>query len=414
MSAQPKSLGIPTCRACGKSLPEPFLDMGETPLADRLVPYEARGEPVITAPLAAAYCPGCALVQLTHTVDPHLLFCDDYPYYSSVSPALSEHFRRSAEDLLVTRPLGPESLVLEIASNDGYFLRHFAARGISVLGIDPAEGPASVAAARGIPTLRTFFGREVAGRLRSEGRRADLVLANNVLAHAPDINGFIEGIARVLKEDGLAVLEMPYVVDLIDRCAFDTIYHEHVFYFSVTALSRLFRHRGLHINDVRRLDVHGGSLRLFVEHVEAPTARLREILTREETEGVSRPHYYAGFTDRVDSVRCRLRGLLAELKQRGKRIAAYGAAAKGATLLAVTGIGTDVLEYVVDLNPRKHGRYMPDGKLPIYPVELLGEDAPDFTLVLAWNFLDEIAAQQREYLEAGGRFIVPIPEPRIV
>lgn len=402
------------CRGCGQPLPKPFLDLGTTPLAGRLVTAESRSERIPTAPLAVAFCSACALVQLTDTVDPNVLFCNDYPYYSSVSPSLSQHFRESAEELMSVRDLGPDSLVLEIASNDGYLLRHFAARGIGVLGIDPAEGPAGVARDAGIPTLQTFFGRELADRLRSEGRMADLVLANNVLAHVPELNGFVEGIASLLKEDGLAVLEVPYIVDLIEQCEFDTIYHEHVFYYSVTALSRLFRRNGLHLNDVRHLDIHGGSLRLFVERVAAPTERLQRALLREESKGVSRAAFYDGFAERVESVRTGLPTLLRELKSEGNTIAAYGAAAKGATLLAVAGLGEDVLDFVVDLNPVKHGRYMPDGQLKIHPVELLREEAPDFALVLAWNFFEEIVAQQREYLDAGGRFILPIPEPRVV
>jgi SAM-dependent methyltransferase len=402
------------CRGCGERLPPPFLDLGETPLADRLVSSDARDRPIITAPLAVAFCPACALVQLTETVDPHVLFCENYPYYSSVSPALSEHFRASAEELMERLDLEPDSLVLEIASNDGYLLRHFSARDIPVLGIDPAEGPARVAREAGIPTLETFFGRELAEELREEGRTADLVLANNVLAHVPGLNGFVAGVAAVLAEDGLAVFEVPYLVDLIERCEFDTIYHQHVFYFSVTALDRLFRRHGLYLNDARPLSVHGGSLRLFVERREDPSERLRDTLRREETDGVLRSGYYAGFAERVASVGARLRVLLGKLKGEGNAIAAYGAAAKGATLLAVCGLDDGLLDYVVDLNPVKHGRYMPNGRLEIHPVERLLGEAPDYVLLLAWNFMDEIVAQEREYLGAGGRFIVPIPEPRIL
>ncbi|MBL8058803.1 MAG: methyltransferase domain-containing protein, partial [Anaerolineales bacterium] len=274
------------CRACGQTGLRPVLALGVTPLADALLTEAQLDQPEITAPLDLVFCPHCALVQITVSVDPAILFGRDYPYFSSVSKSLLAHFRESALHLQQTRALGPDSLVLEAASNDGYMLRNFVERGIPVLGIDPAGPPAQAAQQAGIPTLNTFFTLELARQLRAEGRQADIFLANNVLAHVPDLNGFVAGIRTVLKDDGLAVIECPYLVDLVDHCEFDTIYHQHLCYFSVTALDRLFRRHGLFLNDVKRTAIHGGSLRLFVAPREAPGEAVRALLAQEQALGV--------------------------------------------------------------------------------------------------------------------------------
>lgn len=406
------------CRSCGSPDGHPVLDLGIQPLANNLLRPEHLAEPEPKFPLRVAVCSHCWLLQITDIVPPVTLFTD-YLYFSSVSDALLAHAKTAAERYHREFHLGPGSLVVEVASNDGYLLKNFVAASVPCLGVEPARNIAEVASSRGIPTLNEFFGLTTARKIASERGRADLILGNNVLAHAPDTNDFVAGLAALVKPAGRIVLEFPYACDLVEHLEFDTIYHEHVFYFTLTALQPLFERHGLTLFACERLPIHGGSLRIFATpHGGHPVqSSVPALLAEEEAKGVSTHAYYADFAKRVADLKDRLLALLRQLRAEGHRVCAYGASAKGSTLLNYYGLGRDgfdCLDFVVDRSPAKQGRLTPGSHLPILPVEELMSRRPRHALLLTWNFAEEILRQQQPWRDAGGKFILPLPEVKIV
>ena len=405
---------ITECRSCQSKRLQTILSLGKVPIADRLLDMTEVGRDSPLYPLTWAFCRDCTLVQIYETLPPEELFCRNYPYFSSFSDALVEHSRRNVRRLIESESLNSRSQVIEIASNDGYLLRHFATEGIPVLGIDPAAGPVEAARKAGIPTEQQFFTEALAAEFAGRGRMADVLIANNVLAHVADTTGFVRGLKTILKPSGVATIEFPYVRDLVERCEFDTIYHQHLCYFSLTSVETLLASAGLVVHDVERLPIHGGSLRLHVSHDRRPQPSVKQLRKEEADLGITDLSWYRDFAARVTKLCSDVSGLVGDLHGQGKRVAAYGAAAKATTLVACLRLPDNSIGYVVDRNVHKHGRYMPGCKIPIVPVQRLLEEQPDYVLLLAWNFETEILAQQYGYRRAGGKFIVPIPEVRVI
>lgn len=406
---------IDRCRSCESGNLELVLDVGKTPLANALLDESelTREEP--TYPLTLVRCPHCTLLQLTEDVPAEELF-RQYFYRSSFSDAFLRHCETLARRIVDERSLGADSLVVDIASNDGYLLQYYRSAGTRILGIEPAENIAAIAIEKGIETRNTFFTEEEAERIVRDVGHADVVHAHNVMPHVEDQRDFAAGIARLLKPQGIAIVEFAYALDTIDHTEFDQIYHEHKCYFSLTAFRHLCAQFGLSVVRVERLSMHGGSLRVFLSHTDGatPDDTVDHMLKQEEAWGVATPTPYALFAERTEARKRTLLELLRDLKAQGKRIAIYGASAKGATLMNYCHIDHTLVEYIVDRSTLKQGKYTPGTHLRIEPVEHLLEDMPDHVLLLTWNFADEILEQQRSYRDKGGKFIIPVPEIRIV
>ena len=400
------------CRFCGAPLRDVFADLGMSPLANDYLPAERVNTMEPFYPLRALVCAKCFLVQLEQFQTPERIF-SDYAYFSSYSSSWLEHSRRYAEQMIERLSLDGDSQVVEIASNDGYLLQFFAERDISVLGVEPAANVAEVAVAKGVPTVVEFFGEDVARRL-AEQSPADLLLGNNVLAHVPDLNDFVAGMKALLKPGGVITMEFPHLMRLIADNQWDTIYHEHFSYFSFLTVSAVFAAHGLRLFDVQELPTHGGSLRIFAAHAEdaakPETAAARELAERERAAGYESLETYSGYGRRVEQDKRQILRFLIDLKERGLRVAAYGAPAKGNTLLNYCGVGRDTIDYTCDLNPHKQGHFLPGSHIPIRSPDVLREDRPDVVLILPWNLKDEIVSQLDFVGEWGGRFAARTPE----
>src|SRR5262245_45459382 len=398
------------CRFCGAPPTHPFANLGMSPIANNFLTEDELGRMEPFYPLHALVCDQCFLVQLVEFESPDAIF-SDYAYFSSYSTSWLDHCRRYVEAATERFRLGGDSHVVEIASNDGYLLQYFAERGIPVLGIEPAANVAEVAVERGIPTEVTFFGKEAATNLAAQGRQADVLIGNNVLAHVPDLNDFVEGMKILLAADGVITMEFPHLERLVEERQFDTIYHEHFSYFSLLTVRRVFAAHGLTVFDVDELSTHGGSLRIYGCHADARPVSdaVRELEAREERAGFTHLETYLAFGEQVQQEKRDILDSLIALKNEGLRIAAYGAPAKGNTLLNFCGIGTEFIDFTADRSPHKQGRYLPGSHIPIRAPEEIERERPDVVLILPWNLREEVMEQLRFISDWGGRFLVRSP-----
>ncbi|MBD3291233.1 methyltransferase domain-containing protein, partial [candidate division KSB1 bacterium] len=402
---------------CNKSLHHSFVDLGMSPLANNYLKEENLTLPEPFYPLNVFVCDGCFLVQLAEYENPQNIF-SDYAYFSSYSDTWTNHARHYVDMMMERYQFTPDSLVMELASNDGYLLQYFQGKGIPVLGIEPAKNVAQAALEKEIPTVVKFFGTELANELVKDGKHADLVIGNNVLAHVPNLNDVIKGLKIVMKPDGLLTMEFPHLLQLMKHNEFDTIYHEHFSYFSFIAVEKIFRHHGITLFDVEQIPTHGGSLRIFGRHDEdrskQVTDRVTNLRNEEISEGLNRIETYTKFSQQVQQTKRKLLDFLIRSKQEGKKIAGYGAPAKGNTLLNYCGVRTDFIDFTVDRNPAKQYHFLPGTHIPIFHPDKIKEEKPDYLLILPWNIKNEIIDQNAFIRDWGGKFVTPIPEVEVI
>ncbi|MGB0660316.1 MAG: methyltransferase domain-containing protein [Mangrovicoccus sp.] len=407
---------FPKCRACGAPLELTLVDLGLSPLANSYVAPQTAPAEDPRYPLHARVCTSCWLVQVEDAVPAGEIFSADYAYFSSFSDSWLAHCKSYADKMTQRLGLGPDSLVIEIASNDGYLLQYFVAQEVPVLGVEPSAGVAAAAEEKGVSTIVDFFGRELARRLKADGHCPDLICSANVLAHVPDINDFVSGVATLLAADAIYTVEFPHLLNLIEKVQFDTIYHEHYSYLSLKAVEILFARHGLRVFDVEELPTHGGSLRVFACLEKASLAEgpgLAAMRAKETAAGLDDAAGYQGFAPRCEALRVGLIEYLQQAKTEGRKVAAYGAAAKGNTLLNYANIGENLIAYCVDRNPAKQGTLLPGSRIPVYAPEVLQSDRPDDLLILPWNIRDEVISQQADLAAQGTRFVTAVPKIEI-
>ena len=406
------------CRFCKEEIQHVFIDLVNSPASNSFLRKEELNEPETFYPLKVFTCHNCFLVQVDEYKKSDAIFSSDYVYFSSYSTSWLKHAKEYTSKMIDRFGFNEQSQVIEVASNDGYLLQYFKERNIPVLGIEPTANTAEVAEKKGIKSVVDFFGVRLAKKLVAEGTQADLLLGNNVLAHVPDINDFVGGMKVILKPQGVITMEFPHLVQLIDNNQFDTIYHEHFSYLSFYSVKKIFKVQGLELFDVEELPTHGGSLRIYAKHEEDPSKEISENVKRleekEQKKGITNPEYYQGFQQKAQKVKLDLLSFLIEQKRKGKKVGAYGAAAKGNTLLNYCGIKNDLVDFVVDANPNKQDKFLPASHIPVVKEEFLKNEKPDFVLILPWNLKDEITAQLSYIKDWNGQFVIPVPQLEII